>query len=196
MKNLFIIISFFTITFACAQTSYFVDKKGKKTIIRDDSVEFILSDKRIAYAEYGKSWEKFIKYEDIDNAIIGDYYLKSYQIVNNGKVRKSQVYFIIAETESKELICFTYSIIGKNYLTTIYDIYVIDENNTVLDSFYIMEGSQVKGAVNNIIPTLKKHFSECSEFMNILESYNDSAKSENSILSLFNKPTYISCDSL
>lgn len=195
MKKLFILFSLLSTLFSIAQTSFFVDEKGKKTIMRDDSIEFIVRDKRIAYAEYGKSWEKFIKYDDIDYAIMGEYYMKSYKLIKpDGKFKKKSAYFVMVETDTKQLICYTYVVIGKYSSVSIYNIYIVEENGTILDSFEITSADKFSDKRKNIKSSIKKHFSECTSFMETIDAINDTDEKHISILSLFDSPTYSNCN--
>ena len=193
-KLFFLLFSLFTII-SYSQTSFFVDEKGKKTIMRDDSIEFLVRDRRIAYAEYGKSWEKFIKYDDIDYAIMGEYYMKSYKLIKpNGKSKKKSAYFVMVETETKQLICYTYTAVSKYSVTSVYNIYVVEDNGKILDSFEITSADHYADERKNIKSIIKKHFSECTSFMETVDAIDDSDKKHRSILSLFNTPIYSKCN--
>lgn len=86
MKKLLIIL-LFTFTGTFAQNSYIVDKKGNKSFIRPELTDVLLIDKRISYVNVGKTWEKYIKFEDLDQALIGPSLLKSFHLNQKKELR-------------------------------------------------------------------------------------------------------------
>ena len=195
MKKILVFVLMFFFFNAFSQTSFFVDEKGKKTIMRDDSLEIIVIDKRIAYAEYGKSWEKYIKFDDIDYAIMGEYYMKSYKLINSeGKAKKKSAYFVMVETDSKQLICFSYVAVGKYSSSSFYNIYIVDDSSNIIESFNISSSNKDIDERKNLKGTIKKHFSECTSFMDIVNAISDTDDKHLNILSLFDSPIYSKCN--
>ncbi len=178
-----------------AQNTYFFDKKGKKTVMRDDTLEIIVLDERIAYAEFGKSWEKYIRFKDLDYAIFGSYLFKSFKLINvKGKPKKETAYFVIAETKERKLLCYKYTVIGKYSSKEVYNIYVIDNNNNILDYVELNDSIIYLGARKKISPFMNKHFSDCPELMNAFLEFEDTDEKHLNVLGFFDKPEYINCN--
>jgi hypothetical protein len=196
MKKLLIIILLFVFTGSFAQTSYIVDKKGNKTLVRPERTEVILIDKRISYAVIGKSWEKYIKFEDLDHAVIGSSVLKSFHL---NQKKKSNVYFVFGEKEDKKLIGAAITVTtthgSSSSSRTYYELYVIDTNETVLDEADASSGNS-KSKIEDrtkIAPMIRKHFSDCPEVMAKLEKYDIADEKNESILNFFFDTEYINC---
>ncbi len=177
-----------------AQNAFFIDKKGKKTIMRDDSVEILVVDDRISYAEVNKEWEKYIRFKDLDYAIVGPYYFKSFQLINQkGKKEKETAYFVVTETDSKKLLVYKYTVIGKYSSVDYYSINIVDNNNNILDFIRFNTSVIYIGARNKITPMIIKHFSDCTEIMTEFNKYPDNDDKHISVLGFFDHPTYIKC---
>lgn len=195
MKKLLIIL-LFVFTGSFAQTSYIVDKKGTKTLVRPERTEVILIDKRISYAVIGKSWEKYIKFEDLDYAVIGSSVLKSFHL---NQKKKSNVYFVFGEKEDKKLIGVAITVTtthgSLSSSRTYYELYVIDANETVLDEVDASSGNS-KSKIEDrtkIAPMIRKHFSDCPEVIAKLEKYDIADEKNASILNFFFDTEYINC---
>lgn len=195
MKKLLIIL-LFVFTGSFAQTSYIVDKKGTKTLVRPERTEVILIDKRISYAVIGKSWEKYIKFEDLDYAVIGSSVLKSFHL---NQKKKSNVYFVFGEKEDKKLIGAAITVTtthgSLSSSRTYYELYVIDANETVLDEVDASSGNS-KSKIEDrtkIAPMIRKHFSDCPEVIAKLEKYDIADEKNASILNFFFDTEYINC---
>ena len=195
MKKLLIIL-LFVFTSSFAQTSYIVDKKGTKTFVRDERTNIILIDKRISYATIGKSWEKYIKFEDLDYAIIGPNLLKSFHL---NQKKKSDVYFVYGEKEDKKLVGVAITVTSTNgnfsSTKTYYELYVIDNNETVIEEVSATSGNS-KGKIEDrtkIAPLIRKYFSDCPEVMAKLEKYDINDEKNTSILNFFFDTEYINC---
>jgi len=195
MKKLLIIL-LFVFTGSFAQTSYIVDKKGTKTLVRPERTEVILIDKRISYAVIGKSWEKYIKFEDLDYAVIGSSVLKSFHL---NQKKKSNVYFVFGEKEDKKLIGAAITVTtthgSLSSSRTYYELYVIDANETVVDEVDASSGNS-KSKIEDrtkIAPMIRKHFSDCPEVIAKLEKYDIADEKNASILNFFFDTEYINC---
>ncbi len=195
MKKLLIIL-LFVFTGSFAQTSYIVDKKGTKTFVRPERTEVIVTDKRISYALIGKSWEKYIKFADLDYAVIGASILKSFHL---NQKKKSEIYFIYGEKTDKKLIGIAITVISTtgNFVTskTYYELYVIDNNEMVLDEVTALSGN-TKSRIEDrtkIAPMIKKHFFDCTEVMAKLEKFDIDDEEHTSILNFFFDTDYINC---
>ena len=127
-------------------------------------VEILVLDDRISYAEVGKEWEKYIRFKDLDYAIVGPYYFKSFILINEkGKSIKESSYFVMTETPTKKLLVYTYTLIGKYSSTDFYFIYVIDNNNNILDSeLKFTHARQQIDKRKNAEFIIRKHFSYTS----------------------------------
>lgn len=195
MKKILIIL-FFVFTGSFAQTSYIVDKKGTKTFVRPERTEIIVIDKRISYAIIGKSWEKYIKFADLDYALIGSSLLKSFHL---NQKKRSDVYFVYGEKEDKKLIgsAITVTTTNGNFTSsrTYFELYVIDNSETVLDEVSAISGNS-KSKIEDrtkIAPMIRKHFSDCPEVITKLEKYDIDDEKNTSILNFFFDTEYIKC---
>ncbi|REG91143.1 hypothetical protein [Flavobacterium aquicola] len=196
MKKILIIL-LFVFTNSFAQSSYILDKKGKTTYIRPDRTNIILIDKRISYTIVGKSWEKYIKFEDLDYAVIGSSILKSFHL---NQKKKSNVYFIYGETDEKKLIglAVTVTTTRGSFVSskTYYELYVIDNNEMVLDEITVTSGNS-KSKIEDrtkIAPMIRKHFSDCPDLIAKLDKYDDNDEKSASILSFFFDTENINCN--
>jgi hypothetical protein len=189
MKKLFILFLFLSFS-SFAQTSYFFDTKGNKTIMRDDTVDIVVRDNRITYALVGKSWEKYITFKDLDYAIIGPHYLKSF-ILNNlkGKREGKHAYFVIAETKEKKLLSYTVTMVGDRGSLTHYYIAVVDNNDNILD--YVSTHEHKIAEIEKITPMMNKHFLDCPE---VIAEFNKYKETNSGILGLFDSQKYIKCN--
>lgn len=192
----YLIILLFVFTGSFAQTSYIVDKKGTKTFVRPERTDIILIDKRISYTALGKTWEKYIKFADLDHAVIGSSVLKSFHL---NQKKKAEVYFIYGEKEDKKLIGVAITVTtnyrsyssSKNY----YELYVIDNNETVIEEVGTASGNS-KGKIEDrtkIAPMIRKHFSDCPELIAKLDKYDIEDENNTSILNFFFDTEYINC---
>jgi hypothetical protein len=193
-KYLIILLLVFTRSFA--QTAYIVDKKGNKTFVRPERTDIIVIDKRITYTIIGKSWEKYIKFEDLDHAVIGTSLLKSFHL--NQKKRPA-VYFVYGEKEDKKLIglATTVTTTRGNFSSskTYFEMYIVDNNETVIEEIGANSGNS-KANIDNkakIAPMIKKHFSDCPELMAKLDRYNIDDEKNTSILDFFFDTENINC---
>jgi len=137
--------------------------------------EVILIDKRISYVMVGKSWEKYIKFDDLDYAAIGSSVLKSFNL--NPK-KKSKVYFIYGDKKEQQLIgvAVTVTTTSGNLSSskTFYELLVIDSNQNILEELTTDSGNS-KGDIATrakISPMIKKYFSDCPEVLSKLQKYD------------------------
>lgn len=175
-----------------AQTAFFIDKKGKKTMMRDDSVEIITIDSRISYAEVGKEWEKYIRFKDLDYAIVGPYYLKSFKLIDDkGNTKRESVYFIVNETSTKKLLVYYYTLVSKYSSTDFHFVYVIDNEFNIIDCVKdITRAKQHLDKRNKVVSMIKSNFSDSTKLINELDKYiNDADKLD--ILDFLSHPKYI-----
>ncbi|MEL1255636.1 hypothetical protein AAEO57_17725 [Flavobacterium sp. DGU38] len=193
-KYLIILILVFTGSFA--QTSYIVDKKGTKTFVRPERTDIIVIDKRISYTAVGKSWEKYIKFEDLDHALIGTSLLKSFHL---NQKKKSSVYFVYGEKEDKKLIglATTVTTTYGNFVSskTYYELYAIDNNETVIEEVGATSGNS-KNKIDDrtkIASMIRKHFSDCPQLMAKLDKYDIDDEKNTSILNFFSDTEYLNC---
>ncbi|WP_264566049.1 hypothetical protein [Flavobacterium sp. N3904] len=193
MKKLFILISFLSIS-SYAQNSFFIDKKGKKTIMSDQTVEIIVIDERISYAEVDKTWEKYIKFKDLDYAIIGPHLFRSYKLLNmRGKPERERAFFVMVETKERTLLCYTYTVIGKYSSIDHYNIKVIDSKNNILDYVNCNSTKSDKEERMKIMPMLEKYFSDCPGIMNQF-SKDETDEYFFNVLEPFTSPKYTNCN--
>ena len=182
MLKIIIALFFFSIS-SFAQNAFFIDKKGKKTIMRDDTVEIIVIDERISYSEVGKEWEKYIRFKDLDYAIVGPYFFKSFILINEkGKTTKENAYFVMTENATKKLLVNTYTVVSKYGSTDYHFIYVIDNYNNILDSeIKFTRASQQLDKRKNAENMIRKHFSDNTE---LIERLNASIENDTESLGI------------
>jgi hypothetical protein len=175
-----------------SQTNYIVDKKGNKTIIRDDVGEVILIDKRISYTLVGKTWEKYIKFDDLDFAAVGNCRLKSFRL---NKKRKSSIYYVFAEKSDKKLIGIAITVTLKYSSRTFFQLCVIDNNDTIIEEVDFNSTSKTKENQERakLAPMVRKHFSDCPDLINRLNRYDYPDDENRAIIGFFNNPEYITC---
>lgn len=195
MKKLFLFFVFFITMGSFAQSTFFVDKKGKKTIMRDDTVDIIVIDERLTYAEDGKDWEKYIKFKDLDYAVIGRMLFKSFKLTTpKGKTKKETAYFVMCESDDKKLLCYTYQVVGKYGSSSYYNIYFVDNNNQILDYIEFNTSNIYIGARAKITPFMKKHFSDCEALMEDFNEFEDNDDKHLNVLGFFDKPYHLNCN--
>ncbi|HSD14173.1 MAG TPA: hypothetical protein VLB74_05965 [Flavobacterium sp.] len=195
MKKILSLLLFLVTCGAFAQTTYFFDKKGKKTVMRDDTVDIIVVDERLTYAEDGKDWEKYIRFKDLDYAVIGPMLFKSFKLTTaKGKTKKETAYFVITESEEKKLLCYTYTVVGKYTSIDYYNIYFVDNNNQILDYIEFNTSNIFIGARAKITPFMNKHFSNCETVMNRFNEFEDNDDKHLNILGFFSKPYHLKCN--
>lgn len=192
MKKLFFLLCFWSIS-SFAQNSFFVDKKGNKTIIIDDKVDVIVYDKRISYVLLGKTWKKYIHFKDLDYAVIGSSILKSFKLNNKGR---SNVYFVFAEKADKKLIGVAITVYSKYDSHTNYELYVIDNNNMILDELTLGSNNSSKQIQERTLvePMVLKHFSDCPKITFKLKMYTKYDDKNESIFGFFTDTHYINCN--
>jgi hypothetical protein len=196
MKNSFIFSFLFFSLVSFAQNNYLIDKKGNKIIIRDDVGEVILIDKRISYTLVGKSWEKYIKFDDLDYAAIGPTILKSFKL--KGK-KSSDVYYIYASKEDKSLIGIAVTVTttygNMSSSKTFYKMYVIDNDNNILDEVDFNSSTRKSESEERALlaPMIRKHFSDCPQVIQRLSQYDLDTDKNTSIMGFFFNPAYINC---
>lgn len=179
-----------------AQTSYIVDKKGVKLYVRDDATEVILIDKRISYVLVGKSWEKYIKFDDLDFAVVGSSLLKSF---NLNQKKKSKVYFVYGEKQDKQLIGVAITVTttsgSMSSSRTFYELFVIDNNQNIIEELSLNDSKSSDDIENRakIAPMIKKHFSDCPDVISKLQGYEAADEKNYTILQFFHDTKYINC---
>jgi len=192
----YLIILLFVFTGSFAQTSYIIDKKGTKTFVRPEQTEILLIDKRISYTPLGKTWEKYIKFADLDHAVIGGSVLKSFHL---NQKRKADVYFVYGEKQDKKLIGVAITVTATHGTmstsSTTYELYVIDNNETIIDQIITRAGRSKEKIENRgqIAVIIRKHFSDCPDLMTKLDKYDIADEENETILSFFSDTEYINC---
>lgn len=192
MKSLFILCFFLLALSAQSQNSYFVDTKGTKTIMRDDAIEIILIDKRLSYKQVGKTWEKYIRYKDLDYAVWGDYIFK---VVRVGKGKKERGFFLHAESKTHKLLTVAINISsssnrGTVYSYMLYEVMIVDSNYNVIEDMKFTSLKNNTKERENVAPLIKKYFSDCEE---LLDDLKEGGASERDIEDFLAVPKYINC---
>jgi hypothetical protein len=195
MKKILLYYLLLVSLFSNAQNSFFIDEQGKKTVMRDDSVDLKVVDSQLSYTEVGKTWIKLISFKKLDYAIIGDLYFKSFQLKeSNGKKLKKSAYFVITETDEKKLLCFTYSVVGNLTSTNAYYIYVIDNNDNILDYIGCTNEPRFINKRGTITDIINKHFSDCPLLLEKYAKFNTFDTENINLLNFFNHPSYLKCN--
>lgn len=192
MKALFILFcSFFS--FNCvAQDAFFVDKKGNKTVMQEDQVEIILRDKRISYKQIGKTWEKYVRFKDLDYAKWGNYIFKTFNLKGRDK---DLSYFLTAETKTHKLLTITVVIettssTGFVTTNTHYVAKIIDNDNNVLEDFKFTPRNRHEDERARMAVAINKYFADCPKLLGTL---NLGGQSEQGIFDIMEDPEYINC---
>jgi hypothetical protein len=191
MKKLLLLMLFIS-SVSFAQNNYIIDKKGTKLYVRDDQTEVILIDKRISYMLVGKTWEKYIKFDDLDYAVVGSSVLKSFKL---DKSKKSKVFFVLGEKENMKLIGVTIVVTtssgSHSSSRTFYNILVIDNEDNIIEQINADSGKSKDNAANidKIAPMIRKNFSDCPQVMSKLSEYENS-----NILGFITDTQYIKCN--
>lgn len=195
MKKLLLFGIFFIYVNGFSQNYFFVDKKGIKTIIQDTSFDLVIKDERIQYVPEGKKWEKYIKFKDIDYGLFGSYYFKSFKLKKeNGNSKRETAFFVLAETAERKLLAYAYTVIGKYSSVDFYEVYVIDNNNVLLDFAKVNTGGSDTDERAEILPFIKKHFSNCKVLLDEFSKYDDTDKKHLNILGFFDNLSYRKCE--
>ncbi len=197
MKKILLLFVFFTTFGAFAQDAYIVDKKGKKTFVRNDAVEIINIDKRISYKLPGKTWEKYITYKDLDYAMFGQYYFKSFTIDG-----KKTAYFVLAEDDNRKLVGISIQVTttsGTMSSTTVYNyLYVVENDTTILYDLLVKDLKNKKNRTKRteIPEKIKSYFPDCNPLHDRIDGLlqNDEDPEFMSILSLVENPVYLKCN--
>jgi hypothetical protein len=196
MKALHTIIFLFVAAVAFGQEAYILDKKGNKTIIREDAVDIIHIDKRISYKLPGKTWEKYITYKDLDLAVFGPYRFKGFTIDN-----KKTGYFVIAEDGIRKLAGLSITVTttqGSMSTTRVYNyLYVIENDTTVIYDLLLRDLKNNKNRAKRLeIPEkIKEYFPNCTALLSRVDALSkDSDEDFLSILALVETPIYINCN--
>jgi hypothetical protein len=195
MKKIILFGLFFIYINGYSQNYFFVDKKGVKTIIKDDSFDLEIVGERIQYVPDGKNWEKFIKFKDLDYGLFGPYYFKSFKLINaKGRNIKETAFFVLAETKERKLLSYTYSVITRLNSIEYYEIYVVDNNNNILDYVKVNTSGMYANARAKILPFINKHFSDCKTIMDEVSNYEDTDEKHLNILGFFDNQRYRKCE--
>jgi hypothetical protein len=195
MKNLFFLLAFFSFFCSFSQEAYFVDLKGNKTEIRPDDYDIISIDSRFSYKLPGKTWEKYIRYKELDYAVLGSYFFKVFPFKKN----RFGLY-VIAEYKNLKLAGIiheyttTSGMTGAVTGTLYYAFYIIENDNEIIYSDTVYDSTRNKfiEGREELINKLKSSFSECQPFIekiNSLTNSNDADRLE--ILSLLKNPIYV-----
>ncbi|WP_432671267.1 hypothetical protein [Flavobacterium sp. SM2513] len=193
MKNVIIVFIVFLSFSAQSQNAFFVDKKGKKTIMRDDAVDFIPFDKRVSYKQVGKTWEKYIKFSDLNYMKWNGYIFKNFKV---GKDKKEKSLFLVAETKTHKL--FTVAITNTTTSargttmgsTTWYEFLITDDKLNVIENLTFTSARRDIEDREKIGPLVRKYFADCDQIIQNLAQTGDAADQIGDFVSA---PTYINC---
>lgn len=145
---------------AFSQKDMVVKKDGTKIIVKDGSIDPISIDERIAYVLPEKTWEKYVRYRELD------YFISGNSLFKNGA-------FVLGESDDKILYSIIHTVVGKMYGNSYYQYYIYDKKTKKrIDggSFTARDNRSNKDKIAAAFAMIKKHFSDCEELMAQLES--------------------------
>lgn len=156
---------------AFAQESYIINKDGEKIIVDGSKVELLSDDDMFQYYQLGIEKKNKIDLDEITTANLGEYRIEKYTLD-----KKPRAYFIIAETAEKKLVGYNkfihhhYTNAGGNdkiNTTIIYNYYVIDKNNKLIEKLDFTNNPTEKATQNRNEgeAIIVKHFSDCPELI-------------------------------
>ena len=195
MKKKYFLLSFiFLNSFLIFSNDNFIfTKKGIKIEINPNFLSIDSDEKIVHYKLLNSTVESSIGFRDFDYLVVKKNKFKTFKLNNSGEVAG---YFVLCETGSKTLIISTKSdedVPDKVF----YSLYIIDSNNTVLESqqFDNLKNSKSASVRADISPKIKFYFEDCSSLIERVHSY-ELILSENfniDILGFFNSPVYTIC---
>lgn len=193
MRNLIILIIAFLSFSAQSQNAFFVDKKGKKTIMRDDAVGFYLIDQRLSYKQVGKTWEKYIKFSELDYAKWNGMYFKVLKI---GKSKRDRGIFLKAESKTHKLFTVAITNTSTNSSTGFsrssmgYRVLIVDAKYNLIEDLEFGSSKSDKVDREKIAPLIHKYFEDCEE---LIQQLKQTGEDENQIQDFLSTPNYINC---
>ena len=175
-----------------AQHSFFVNKDGKKTIMKDEGVDILVIDKRLSYKEVGKTWDKYIRFKDLDYAKWGQYVFK---VIRVGKSKKERGFFMQAESKTHKLLTVAVTVTntrGSGFSTSyvVYEVIVTDKDYNIIEELSFKSFKSDTDKREMVGPMIRKYFSECEAVMGALEATGTDAKGIQDYLA---DPEYINC---
>lgn len=221
MKNINLLSLVFFALFlnsAFSQESFITTKAGDRIVV--DGAEVKLSDscEKLRYQQLGSDKKSTISLDKITAAAFRDFRIETFSIE-----KKPRAYYIIAEMAEKKLVGYneiytetSFTGPGKSSINTgfKYFYFIIDGNNKVIESivFVSFYTEKIAGKRDDAEAVLRKHFSDCPEFIARLNKYdpsmmnfdNASKRAEKfikrhdegnaKIVMLFNDPAYTKCN--
>lgn len=198
MKKILHLITIICFSFSKGQNIIINDVNGNKIIAQDKSFDYKSSKTKISYKLVGEKWNKKLKYEDIKDIYVGnDIYMRSVKLIKeNGKEKDANLFFVLIENEKYTLLLHSYTYVGKYASINIYDLYITDKNNKIIEELHFKESKTAYEKTRaSIKPKLKKYFSDCKSFIEFLNSIPDDTKNYLNILSQFlDSPTKHECN--
>ena len=139
-----------------SQEAYIIKKDSTKIVVNPESVYIIPVDKRVAYKLPGKTWEKYVRYKDLD--------FVSY----DGKRFKNGA-FIIAENASvkMETLPQTVTTDKPTMRTFFYYRFVDKKTNKIISrgTFTSVKSKANKEKMETAITLVKQYFADCPQVM-------------------------------
>lgn len=133
--------------------------------------------KNISYVLPNSKWVKYVKYKDVDYAVIGDKKIKTFELKYKDKPKRSKplAHYVLIETEKYRLISVTYS---GGLVVPIVQTFVIDKDDAIVESAHYVAGGTKKDKQNRdeVVVMIKKYFSNINEEMEFLEYCRSSDK--------------------
>ena len=171
--------------------NYFIYKKdGVKIIAEDGTFEPNVMSEKLYYKLVGSKEKEFIKYKDLDYAVISDCKFKYFN-------PKLESLFVIGEDAEKSLayIGLTQSIGQSQFYQ--YSVYVIDNKTyDVIDKIvFTLYPSKGKSKTRGEVPAfITKYFGNCKKVMERLSYFENDGEKNMQIAGFFVFPPYMICE--
>ena len=205
-RTILLFIFFLSSLISFSQNSFIVNKKGEKIIVKDNSTSINSIDRRISYKLPNGTWEKYIKFKDLDYIIDESYKIKAFKLEgktkydayyihtdSNGKILGTIYYTnTTTKTNSSDFSDYTYS---NSY--RVFEYYIIENNKVVKEgSFFDGNKMKVKAKHSEFISDIKTHFNDCNALIERLKKAEKDTSENNYdyqgyIFQLFTSPVYI-----
>lgn len=174
--------------------NFIIANDGSKINIKPNFFRIDSNEKTIFYKLLNSDVESKMKFKDLDYIIIGKNKFKTYKLNNSKEVNG---YFVLSETASKALILSSNPDDDEESTKVNYVFYILDLNNTIIDSlqFDNLKNSKSATVRGDIFLKIQFYFSDCPLLINRISAF-DTISLQNSnltILDFFNSPVYVEC---
>ncbi|MEO8515536.1 MAG: hypothetical protein ABI426_02270 [Flavobacterium sp.] len=194
MKKLFLFLLVLIAQYSFAD-SFIIKNDGSKAVIKSNSFRVDANEKKIYYKLMDNDSEIKMSFKDFDYVVFGVNKFKTFKLQNSNEVRG---FFVLAETAERTLVSISMPDQDSEESTKVfYLFYVLDKQNTVIDSHEFNNVVNVKNANirAEIYAKIKLYFVSCDLLLNRLNYFDRNSQQINNtaILGFFDKPVYVSC---